>query len=79
MGAQLIPVGELATVPLVPVPLTLTVVDSVYRDVNVAVTEVFAVMLTVHVPVPAHADPPQPANAAPAAGVAVKVTLVPLV
>ena len=44
---------------------------------NVAVTATFASRVTVQVPVPAHA-PLQPAKVEPAAGVAVKVMLVPL-
>jgi hypothetical protein len=41
------------------------------------VAEVLAVTLIVHVPVPAHEAPLQPANAEPDPGVAVKVTLDP--
>jgi hypothetical protein len=44
---------------------------------NVAVTEVLALTVTVHEPVPVHA-PDQPANEDPDAGVAVRATLVPL-
>ena len=46
-------------------------------ELNVAVTERAAVIDTVHVPVPVHA-PLQPANVEPDAGVALKVTTVPL-
>ena len=44
---------------------------------NVAETDVAVFKTTVHVPVPAQAEPPQPLNANPLVGVAVKVTLVP--
>ena len=45
--------------------------------VNVAVTLWAALMLTVQLPVPLHA-PPQPVKVLPVAGVAVRVTLAPL-
>ena len=45
---------------------------------NVAVTDLFASIVTVHVAVPEHA-PDHPANVEPAAGVAVSVAVVPLV
>ena len=41
-------------------------------------TDVAALMVTVHVPVPAQPPPLQPVNVEPAAGVAVRVTAVPL-
>jgi hypothetical protein len=41
------------------------------------VTDVFEFNTTVHEPVPAQADPPQPEKAQPDAGVAVRVRLVP--
>ena len=44
---------------------------------NVAVTEVLAAIITVHVPVPPHA-PDHPPNVESALGVAVRVTDVPL-
>lgn len=44
---------------------------------NVAVTEVFAVSVTLHAPVPLH-PPDHPVNVDPALGVAVSVTAVPL-
>jgi hypothetical protein len=70
------PAGELLTLPpSVPALLTVrTAVDAL----NVAVTVVVAVTFTVQVPVPAHPPPLQPAKVEPAAGVAVRVTAVPL-
>jgi len=44
---------------------------------NVAVADFAALRATVHVPVPVHA-PDQPVNVDPAAGVTVRVTVVPL-
>jgi len=73
---QLMPAGLLVTVP-VPVPFFVTVsVTGV--AVNAAVTEVSALTVTTHVPVPVQA-PLQPANAEPVAGAAVRVTAVPAV
>ena len=70
------PVGELETVPL-PVPAFVTArVNGC--SANVAVTEVAAVIVVVHVPVPVQA-PLQPVKVEPAAGVAVNVTADPLV
>jgi len=43
-----------------------------------AVTDCGELVVTVHVPVPAHEAELQPANADPDAGVAVRVTVVPL-
>jgi hypothetical protein len=71
---QLIPAGELVTVP-VPAPAFATV--SVRTRTNVAVTVVSAFRVTMQVPVPEHPPPDQPANAEPDAGVAVSVTDVP--
>jgi hypothetical protein len=45
---------------------------------NIAVTVRAWVIVTVHVPVPEHPSPLQPAKVKPAAGVAVRVTCVPL-
>jgi hypothetical protein len=45
----------------------------------VAVTDVAALIVTVHVPVPEQPPPLQPVNVEPAAGVAVRATTVPLV
>jgi hypothetical protein len=49
----------------------------VVEELKVAVTEVAAERVTVHVPVPVQA-PDQPANVDPEAAVAVSVTAVPL-
>ena len=46
---------------------------------KVAVTVVAAVSVTVHVAVPEHPPPLQPVKAEPAAGLAVRVTALPLV
>lgn|SRR3989344_5706663 len=48
------------------------------RSVNVAVTELFAVMANVQEPVPVHDAPDHPANVEPPEGVAVRVMDVPL-
>jgi hypothetical protein len=72
IDGQLIPVGELVTVPL---PDTLTL--SVYWVVaNVAVTLCAAFIVTTQLPTPLQA-PLQPEKPKPFAGVAVKVTAVP--
>lgn len=74
VAPQLIPAGELVTVPL-PVPDF--VIVRVSAGLNVAVTALFALIVTVHVPVPEHA-PLQPVNTDPAAALACNVTCVPL-
>src|SRR5205823_13880690 len=74
---QLIPAGELVTVPL-PVPALLTVSAKLGR-LKVAVTVVAAMTVTVQAPVPEHPPPLQPVKVEPAAAVAVSVTAVPLV
>jgi hypothetical protein len=71
---QLIPVGELVTVPL-PVPLRATETGCWIFE-NVAVAAFGASIDTVQVPVPAHA-PVQPMNVECRAGVGVSVTDVP--
>ena len=71
----MMPAGELVTDP-VPVPAKVT--DRVNSCMKVAVTEVFAFSVTVHVPVPAHAPPLQPVNTDPNVAAAVSVTEVPL-
>ena len=74
VAPQFMPAGELVTVPE-PVPFFVT--DSVTGGaVNVAVTEVVALIVTAHVPVPEQA-PLQPPKMEPAAGTAVRVTDVP--
>src|SRR5437667_5568961 len=77
VAPQVIPTGELVTVPL-PVPALLTVSAKVGRA-KVAVTVVAALRVTVQVPVPEQPPPLQPAKMEPAAGAAVSVTTVPLV
>jgi hypothetical protein len=74
---QLIPVGLLVIVPD-PVPASVTERAKVVTVVlNVAVTDLAALMVTLHEPVPLHA-PVQPAKVDPAVAFAVKVTTVPL-
>src|SRR5438552_4662390 len=69
VAPQLIPAGELVTVPL-PVPALLTVSAKLGR-LKVAVTVVAAESVTVQAPVPEHPPPLQPVKVEPAAGVAV--------
>jgi hypothetical protein len=77
VAPQLTPAGELVTVPL---PLPVLVTESVTDGrVNVAVTDVAAPTVTVHVPVPVQPPPLHPANVEPVAAAAVKVTAAPLV
>jgi hypothetical protein len=80
VAPQEMPAGALVMVPL-PVPdfVTLRANEDGSASVNVAVTDVAALTVTVQTPVPAHPPPLQPENVEPAAGVAVKVTTVPLV
>jgi hypothetical protein len=73
VAPQLMPAGELVTVPL---PESVT--ERVNRGTKDAVTEVFAFRATTQVPVPAHAPPLQPVNTDPAAAVALSVIEVPL-
>jgi hypothetical protein len=73
---QLIPAGELVTVP-VPVPAFVTVKANVVV-LNVAVTASAAFIVTTHVPVPLHPAPLHPANVEPLPPVAVSVTTVAL-
>src|SRR5438445_405221 len=72
---QSIPAGLLVTVPL-PVPAFTTFRVNCTR-LKVAVTVCAWVILTVHVPVPLHPSPLQPANVEPGVATAVSVTLVP--
>src|SRR5437667_1732229 len=76
VAPQVMPVGELVTVPL-PVPAGVTVRVKLCR-VKVAVTVVAAERVTVQVPVPEQLPPLQPVKVEPAAGAAVSVTAVPL-
>jgi hypothetical protein len=70
------PAGVLTTLPL-PVPDCVTV--SAKDDcTKLAVTDVAALIVTVQGPVPVQPPPVQPENVEAAAGVAVKVTAVPL-
>jgi len=71
------PAGALVTVP-VPAPAVVTVSAKVWIA-KVAVTEVAALIVMVQVPVPEQPPPLQPLKVEPAAGVAVKVTAVPVV
>ena len=71
---QLIPAGELVTVP-VPRPAKVTVTPAA-GSVKEAPTVVFAFITTVQVPFPEQA-PDQPLKVAPPFGVAVSTTLVP--
>src|SRR5207302_8512786 len=73
---QLIPAGELVTVPL-PAPAGVTVRVKLCR-VKVAVTVVAAETVTTHDPAPEQPPPAQPVKVEPAAAVAVNVTAVPL-
>jgi hypothetical protein len=76
VAPQSMPEGELVTVP-VPVPAGATVSVWVIK-VKVAVTEISEVRFTWHVPVPLQPPPDQPAKVDPEAGVAVRVTWVPV-
>src|SRR5438093_1599836 len=77
VAPQVMPAGELVTVPL-PLPALLTVSAKLGR-LKVAVTVVAAETVTTQVPVPEHPPPLQPLKVEPAAGLAVSVTAVPLV
>ena len=66
------PAGLLVTTPT-PVPF----LDTLNWYVNVAVTDLATLIVTVQAPDPLHA-PPQPAKDAVASGVAVRSTTVPL-
>src|SRR5439155_14234150 len=76
VAPQVIPTGELVTVPL-PVPPGVTVRVKVC-SVKVAVTVVAAESVTTHTPEPEQPPPLQPGQVEPAAGAAVTVTVVPL-
>src|SRR5207244_2717488 len=77
VAPQVMPAGELVTVPL-PVPAGVTVRVKVW-SVKVAVTVVAAETVTTHDPVPEQPPPLQPPKVEPAAGAAVSATAVPLV
>ena len=77
VAPQVMPAGELVTVPL-PLPALLTVSAKLGR-LKVAVTVVAAETVTTQVPVPEHPPPLQPLKVEPMAGLAVSVTAVPLV
>ena len=72
---QLMPAGLLVTVPVPPPTLVTVRVEG--TALNVAVTDLLALITTVHVPVPLHPLPLQPAKVDPDAGAAVNVTVVP--
>src|SRR5439155_10840692 len=72
VAPQVIPPGELVTVPL-PVPAGVTVRAKVW-GVKVAVTVVAAEIVTVQLPVAEQAPPLQPLKVEPGAGAAVSVT-----
>ena len=74
VAPQLMPAGELDTVPE-PVPEGVT--DRVNSCTKFAFRDVSAPRVIVQVPVPEQAEPLHPANAKPAAGVAVNVTVAP--
>jgi hypothetical protein len=77
VAPQEMPAGVLVTVPL-PLPVLVTV-SAKAVCMKVAVTVWAPFIVTAHVPTPVQPPPLQPANVEPAAGVAVKVTAVPLV
>jgi len=74
---QLSPAGLLVTVPLPLTTTTRLVVPVDVLVVKVAVTLVAAFSVTVQLPVPLQA-PPQPLKLAPLAGLAVRLTTVPV-
>ena len=78
VAPQLMPAGALVTVPA-PEPLLETVSECwvLGTELNVAVTVCSAPVVTTHALAPLQPAPDQPANAEPAAGVAVSVTCCP--
>lgn len=70
------PAGDDVTVPL-PLPLSTTVRVCEAAGWNVALTDMFADMVTVHVDAVPAQPPAHPANTEPVAGDAVSVTVVP--
>src|SRR5437867_1194939 len=75
VAPQVIPAGLLVTVPE-PVPALATVSTKV--GAKVAVTVIAAESVIVHAPVPLQPPPLQPVKVEPAAGMALRVTTVPL-
>ena len=73
---QLIPDGELATLP-VPLPLVATDSAKVLAVPKVAVTVAAAVKVTVQLPVPVQPPPLHPVKAEAPVGAAVSVTVLP--
>jgi hypothetical protein len=72
---QVIPLGLLVTVPL-PTPALVTVrVRGIL--LKVAVTDVLAFTVSIQTPVPVQPPPLQPVKSESAAGVAIRVTIVP--
>lgn len=75
LAPQLIPAGELVTVPL-PVPALVTLRAKLVPEVlKVAVTDLAALMVRVQLPVPVQPPPLQPAKLEPLSAVAVRVTV----
>jgi hypothetical protein len=74
---QLMPEGLLVTVPS-PAPALVTARVNVFGVAKLAMTVWLAFIATIHEPVPLHPAPLQPPNVDPADGVAVNVTVVPL-
>ena len=72
---QLIPAGLLVTVPAPPPALVTVRVEG--TALNVAVTDLLALIATTHAPVPLHPLPLHPPKVDPDAGAAVNVTVVP--
>src|SRR2546428_11767983 len=76
IAPQLIPAGLLVTVPL-PLPVFVTV--RMYNCVKLAFTDLAALMVTVQAAPETVSHPLQPVKMEPRAGVAVRVTAVPLI
>src|SRR5262249_59909407 len=76
VAPHVMPAGALVMVPD-PAPVLLTV-SAKPGSAKVAVTDCAALIVTAQVPVPVQPPPLQPVKVDPAAGVAVRVTAVPL-
>src|SRR5262247_2410708 len=76
VAPHVMPAGALVMVPL-PAPVLLTVSAKLWTA-QVAVTDCAALIVTAQEPVPVQQPPLQPVKLEPAAGVAVRVTAVPL-